>query len=77
MTPSSYTEQKVSIFTPMLLRPENVKRAVSSARLSAKRAELLEFVYYVDNYETSFRREIISSGLLVVDGRRVYMSLTQ
>ena len=61
----------------MVLRPENVKRSVSSARLSAKRAELLEFVCYVDNYEKSFRREIISSSILVVDGPRVYMSLMQ
>ena len=77
MTPSSYTEQMISILTPTRLRPENVKRLVSSARLSAISPELLEFVFYVDNDDTSFPREIIDSGILVVDGPKIHMSLMQ
>ncbi len=65
----------ISILCPTRGRPSNVKRLVESILTSAKRPELLEILFYVDNDDATFPKEIAElRGVTVFRGPNIWIS---
>jgi glycosyltransferase involved in cell wall biosynthesis len=70
----NYKEDQISILIPTRLRPKNVKRLINSALRTAKDNSKLEFLFYVDDDDNSFPKELRSSKIKVFRGPRTWLS---
>ncbi len=70
----NYKEGQISILIPTRLRPKNVKRLINSALKTAKDNSKLEFLFYVDDDDNSFPKELRGSKIRVFKGPRTWLS---
>ena len=68
-------EGLISILVPTRNRPENVKRLISSALKTADYPNKIEFVFYVDEDDSSFDMKLRNTKIIVVRGPRIWISL--
>lgn len=66
-----FTSDLISVLCPTRMRPENVIKLISTARSTANRPELIEFIFYVDNDDDSFPD---ISNVKVIRGPRIWIS---
>ena len=69
------TEGLISILVPTRNRPKNVKRLISSALKTADYPSRVEFVFYVDEDDSSFDINFRNTKIIVVRGPRIWISL--
>lgn len=68
-------EGLISILIPTRGRPQNVRKVVSSAMATAKYPDSIEFLFYVDDDDSTFPSDVLTSQVKVIIGPRLWISL--
>jgi glycosyltransferase involved in cell wall biosynthesis len=71
----SGSKDLISLLIPTRHRPNNVKKVIRSALTTADEPTKIEFLFYVDNDDTTFPKSAINEQVKVIKGPRVWISL--
>jgi hypothetical protein len=69
------TKDLISVLVPTRHRPVNVKKVISSALETADQPNKIEFLFYVDDDDSTFPKSVINKQVKVINGPRVWISM--
>jgi len=72
---------KISILCPSRGRPKNLERLIISARETASKPDEIEFLFYIDDDDTTFTdfnlKKYIDFNCKIIHGKRMWISVAQ